>query len=96
MSEVKWHREALDDLDRLHAFLKGKDADAAQRAAAAILEATTMLGDLPRLGRPTNDRTERFELVVRFGSAGYVVSYRMALDGTVVILSVWHTRESWH
>lgn len=96
MSEVEWHAGALSDLERLHGFLRGKDVDAARAAAAAVLRATDGLGEFPYVGRPTNDRTDRRELVVPFGSAGYVVCYRVSPEGVVVILSVWHTREGVH
>ena len=73
MAEVKWLPEALDDLERLFAFLREKNPAAAARAAQTILDGADLLLTSPRLGRPMPDRTQRRELFLPFASSAYVL-----------------------
>ncbi len=92
MPQVKWLPAALLDLERLHDFLKDKSPEAAAKAAAAILAGSTMLQDLPELGRPMPDETGRRELFIPFAAGAYVLRYKR--DNTaVIILRVWHSLE---
>ena len=93
MAEVKWLPEALDDLERLFAFLREKSPSAAARAAQTILEGTDRLLTSPHLGRPMPDRTQRRELFLPFASGAYVLRYMLEDDKTPVIIRVWHGRE---
>jgi plasmid stabilization system protein ParE len=93
MPEVKWLPEALDDLERLFAFLREKNPDAAARAAQAILDGANLLVTSPRLGRPMPDKTGRRELFVPFASGAYVLRYIVEREDTAVIIRVWHSRE---
>ena len=102
MAEVKWLPEALDDLERLFAFLREKNPAAAARAAQTILDGADLLLTSPRLGRPPPtpmpDRTQRRELFLPFASSAYVLpspqhSYLLEDDDTPVIIRVWHNRE---
>jgi len=94
MPRVKWSRNALLNLDRLHAFLTSKDNGAAQRALAAIWQAVGLLGKHPEIGRPVDEAPEELrELVIAFGQGAYVVLYHYH-DNEVVILAVRHGREA--
>lgn len=93
MAEVKWLPEALDDLERLFAFLREKNPAAAARAAQTILDGADLLLTSPRLGRPMPDRTQRRELFLPFASSAYVLRYLLEDDATPVIIRVWHNRE---
>ncbi len=88
-----WLPEALEDIERLHDFLKEKSPQAAARAAKAIVDGARILEGAPEAGRPMNDETERRELFVRFGAGAYVLRYRLDAAGTVVVIRVWHSRE---
>jgi plasmid stabilization system protein ParE len=90
---IKWLPEALADVDRLHYFLKQKHAEAAARAARAILDGANLLAENPDLGRPMDDDTGRREVFVTFGIGGYVLRYTHDKDRTSVIIRVWHCRE---
>ena len=90
---ILWLPEALDDVERLHAFLIERDALAAERAMRAISSGASRLEELPKVGRPMDDETARRELVVPFGAGAYVLRYRIQ-DDTVVIIRVWHNREA--
>ncbi len=93
MAEVKWLPEALDDLERLFAFLREKNPSAAVRAAQTILDGADLLLTSPRLGRPMPDQTQRRELFLPFASSAYVLRYMLEGDDTPVIIRVWHNRE---
>lgn len=87
--------EALDDLKRLQAFLIEKDPAAAARAVDAIETSIDLLEYSPfscRKAWPGNRPLLR-ELVIPFGSAGYVALFEIDGPGHVTILAVRHQRE---
>jgi plasmid stabilization system protein ParE len=94
MPHVRLSVRAQSDLSRLHAFLFEKDAHAAKRALLAIREAFVPLKQSPLIGRPMEDRTDLRELVIDFGTTGYLAlyCYEPPLD-VVTILAVKHQRE---
>ena len=87
--------EALDDLKRLQAFLIEKDPEAAARAVNAIESAFELLEYSPFSCRKAwpGDRPLLRELVIPFGSAGYVALFEIDGPGHVTILAVRHQRE---
>ena len=94
MSHIIWTRPASADLERLYAFLREKDADAARKAMGVIQTSLQVLLDNPRIGRnaafpPDGKR----EWPIRFGSAGYVVLYHLR-DDEIIILRVKHMKET--
>lgn len=93
MSEVKWLPDALADIERLYAFLRDKNQDAAARAAATILEGAKLLENSLHTGRPMSDDTGRRELFISFGAGAYVLRYRLEKEDIAVVLRVWHSRE---
>ena len=85
---------AQADLLRLHDFLAGTNPDAAQRAVSAIVSAIDSLDLFPERGRPS-PHVRRARLIVPFGQSSYVVRYAYDTAGDeLVILRVWHSRES--
>jgi plasmid stabilization system protein ParE len=91
--KIKWRARALADIERLHAFLKDKNPDAAARAVAAILKGANLLKSSPRIGRPMPDGTGRREWLITFGAGTYVLRYMIEDDEIPVIIRVWHNRE---
>jgi plasmid stabilization system protein ParE len=90
---IVYARRALDDLDRIFEFLVGSDPSAAQRAAASIVSAVTMLGEHPLIGRPLTDTLRA--LVVSFGETGYIALYRVRPRlRRIEVLSIRHQREA--
>ncbi|MGD8595129.1 MAG: type II toxin-antitoxin system RelE/ParE family toxin [Gammaproteobacteria bacterium] len=90
--KLRWLPFAFQDIERLYEFLLEKDPNAAANAMELILEGSEQLLEMPELGRPMDDETGRRELYLPFGSAAYVLRYK--LDGdVVVIIRVWHSRE---
>jgi plasmid stabilization system protein ParE len=92
--EIKWLPEALADIERLYAFLKEQNSDAAARAARTILEGAELLKASPRIGRAMPDDTGRRELFLPFAAGAYVLRYMPEDEDTAVILRVWHSREN--
>ncbi len=91
---VRFTREAEHDLLRLYDFLLEKDLGAAERALQAIEEATRLLRFSPFSCRKVV-RGNPFlrELVIPFGSAGYVALFEIENRNTVTVLAVRHQRE---
>lgn len=94
MSHVSLSKRAQTDLSRLHAFLLRKDIQAAKRAVLTIREAFMPLQQAPMMGRPVEDRDNLRELVIDFGTSGYLALYRFeqAMDA-VTILAIKHQSE---
>jgi plasmid stabilization system protein ParE len=92
---VRLTLEALDDLTRLQAVLIEKDPTAAARAVDAIETSFGLLEHSPFSCRKAwpGDRPLLRELVIPFGSAGYVALFDIDGPGHVSILAVRHQRE---
>ncbi len=92
---VRYTQAARDDLLRLYAFLLEIDHEAARNALAAIGKSVDMLKAFPftcRKADPENPFLR--ELLVSFGSSGYVALYEIENDATVTILAIRHQRET--
>jgi len=90
---VRFTREAKEDLRRLFEFLAERDIAAARRARKAIAKGIDFLSDFPwscRKAIPDNPFMR--ELIIPFGSAGYVALFEID-DKGVTILAVRHQRE---
>jgi plasmid stabilization system protein ParE len=87
---------AREDLLRLYDFLLEKDVDLAARALDVIRDAVAMLEKFPfscrkAAGGAHGPRLR--ELVIPFGSAGYVALFEIDGPANVTILAVRHQRE---
>ena len=92
--KVRFTPEAEDDLLRLYDFLLERDLMAAERALDAIRRAVEVLRFSPFSCRKTlPDRPFLRELIIPFGSAGYVALFQIEPRGIVNILTVRHQRE---
>jgi plasmid stabilization system protein ParE len=91
---VRYTAGARRDLLRLYEFLLDRDVIAAERALGALRKSTEILGEFPFTCRKADD-TNPFlrELIVPFGSSGYVVLFEIDDTTTVTILAVRHQRE---
>jgi len=93
MPRLIWSSVAVQDMARLHAFLRPKSQVAASRAVRAIRDSVKILAALPEIGRPVADMEPQFrDWLIEFGDGGYVARYHY--DGRdVVVLTVRHTKE---
>lgn len=93
---VRFTRGAEEDLLRLFDFLLEQDATAAKPAMQAIAKGIEFLDIFPFSCRKAlGGETSQFlrELVIPFGSAGYVALFEIEDANTVTILAVRHQRE---
>jgi plasmid stabilization system protein ParE len=94
--QIRFTREAEDDLMRLFDFLLEQDMCTAEKAEAAIWKAIELLEFFPfscRKAEVDADQSFLRELLIPFGGAGYVALFKIDDDKTVTILAVRHQRE---
>lgn len=86
--------EALEVSERLRGFLAEHTPHASTRAASAIIDAAESLLEFPRRGAPCQVPDAR-ELLVPFGSGAYLMrSAILGENDELIILRIWHSRES--
>ena len=91
---VRFTPEAEDDLLRLYDFLLERNVRAGERALDAIKGAVELLRFSPfSCRKPRPDNPFLRELIIPFGSAGYVALFEIEPGGVVNILAVRHQRE---
>lgn len=86
-------QEAASDVERVRDFLDISNPEAAKRALRVIFAALEKLQEFPDLGRQTEDADIR-QIVIRFGSAGYIVRYTALANGDTLVIRLWHGRET--
>ncbi|MGV1790810.1 type II toxin-antitoxin system RelE/ParE family toxin [Rhizobium sp. A37_96] len=91
---ARYSQGALDDLERLYDYLLVRDIELAEKAYQAIAKATEFLENFPFSCRKASagDAFLR-ELIIPFGSSGYVALFEIEDSETVTILAVRHQRE---
>ena len=86
--------EASNDLLRLYDFLLENDIQTAERARDAIRQAVQLLRDFPFSCRKfSQDDPFLRELLIPFGSSGYVALFSIGDNNTVTVIAVRHQRE---
>lgn len=91
---VRFTADAEDDLVRLYDFLLEKELVAAGRALEAIRDGVELLRFSPfSCRKAAADNPLLRELVIPFGTAGYVALFEIDGPSTVTILAVRHQRE---
>lgn len=91
---IRFTLEAKSDLEWFYGFLAEHDPAAAARALDVIDRAWTILEEFPFSCRKAEDSNPFLrEIVIPFGSAGYVALFEIEDRQTVTILAVRHQRE---
>jgi len=95
---VRYSRSARDDLARLYEHLleratTAEELDLAERALEAITSAVESLKRWPFIFRKADDDPFLRELLIPFGSSGYVALFEIEDAATVTILAVRHQLE---
>ncbi|WP_024300629.1 MULTISPECIES: type II toxin-antitoxin system RelE/ParE family toxin [Methyloversatilis] len=88
---LRWTRAALGDLQRLHAFLRPVNPEAAARVIQRLSAGPDLLQTQPRIGTKLPEFEPREVRYILIGD--YELRYEITADQTVWILRVWHTRE---
>lgn len=92
--KVRYTAAARDDVKRLFTFLAENDPRAAQAARMAIAESIRLLQLFPFTCRKVLDDNPLLrEMVISFGSSGYVALFEIEDQDTVTVLAVRHQRE---
>ena len=92
--KLRYTIAAQADLHRLYLFLLSHDAAQSEKALEAIERSINGLGEFPFAARraPGQDSFLR-ELLIPFGSSGYVALFEIENAKMVTILAVRHQRE---
>jgi len=97
---VQFSAAAEADLERLFDFILQReldsasgDLDVAERALKSIRDGIDLLRSSPFTCRKAGASPFIRELVITFGSTGYVALYEIVDDHTVVIGAIRHQRE---
>lgn len=92
--KVRYTRAAREDLQQLYAYQLRYSIQSARRARDTIAKGTEVLREFPFTCRKADpDNPFLRELVIPFGSAGYVALFKIDDKETVTILTVRHQRE---
>jgi len=90
---IEWLSSSIIDLQRLKDFILPHNKEAAIRAVRLIRNAVTPVVLNPRIGKPVEDLPDYYDLVIPFGSSGYVIRYRIQED-VVFIITIKHCKEA--
>ncbi|MGK6315391.1 type II toxin-antitoxin system RelE/ParE family toxin [Neorhizobium sp. DT-125] len=91
---LRYTPEFYEDFERYYGHLAEIDIQLAERAFDAMQKAMRVLEDFPFVGRRAlTDSIFARELIVPFGSSGYILLYEVEDEETVTILAVRHQRE---
>jgi len=91
---VRYTSAARDDLRRLYAYPIEKDQQDARRALDLIAKAIELLQDFPFTCRKVDTDTPFLrEILIPFGSSGYVALFEIEDANTVTIVAVRHQRD---
>lgn len=95
---VRLTREALEDLQRLEAFLvetaiQHGDFDLPLRALHAIQQEMRILETNPYTCRKAGSNPLERELVIPFGGSGYVALFEILSEHEMAISAIRHQRE---
>lgn len=92
--KVRYTRAAREDLQQLYAYQLRYSIQSARRARDTIAKGAEVLREFPFTCRKADpDNPFLRELVIPFGSAGYVALFKIDDKETVTILAVRHQRE---
>lgn len=96
--KVSLTKEAKQDLARLEKFLEeaavqSGDFDLLLRAVDAIVSEFELLSRNPYTCRKTGDDPFERELIIPFGSAGYVALFHIVGSTDVIVSALRHQRE---
>ena len=92
--EVKLTEDARQDLRRLYAYMLERDEEAAARALNTITQAFSILESFPFSCRKASGGGPLLrELLIPFGSSGYVALFRIDGSNEVTVSAIRHQRE---
>jgi plasmid stabilization system protein ParE len=94
--QLRYADAFLVDLERYYGNLALADPHAAERAFDAVAKALELLADFPFVGRKVNTGDDSMiarELLIPFGTWGYVILYEIEDAETITVLAIRHQRK---
>ncbi|MBI5140696.1 MAG: type II toxin-antitoxin system RelE/ParE family toxin [Nitrospirae bacterium] len=91
--KVEWLPGAIADLQRLRDFLVPHSNEAATRAVTVIKGAINLLMHHPYIGKPVETMPKYRDLVIPFGTSGYVLRYRIETE-RILVVALKHGKEA--
>lgn len=92
---IHFEARAWNDLERIFEFNAARGPAAALLHIERIMEAVQILDRHPEIGRLAAAGDGLRELIISYGSTGYVALYEhAALDGLIRVVAVKHQREA--
>jgi len=88
--KLRFTNKALEDLERLHAFVAEKNPAAAARIREQLLATFQTLLEQPLGGKPVQSLPVR-----QWVSGDYVIRYLIDGEQSLIIVRIWHGREDW-
>ena len=94
MPQIIWTEPATRNLIEAHSYLQGYSPDAANKAVLIIRSRVNMLLNHPCSGRiASTSKVDQRELIISFGSSGYIVLYSIQADD-IVIHALRHQKQA--
>lgn len=93
MPRIIYTPAAVADLIRFAKFLSAKDKQVAKRAISIIRSEIEKAAILPDRYRPVPDLMHFREIIIDFGSSGYVARFRHEPGGDLFIVRIKHQLE---
>lgn len=93
MPSIKYSVQAIADLKRLHDFLATQDKDVAKRAVSVIRDALHKAAFMPERFRPVEGKMYQREVIINFGTSGYIARFRHLPNGDITIARIKHQKE---
>jgi len=94
MPRIIYTPAAISDLVRLAKFLSTKDKLVAKRAISIIRSEIEKASILPDRYRPVPDLMHFREIIIDFGSSGYIARFRYEQGGDIFIVRIKHQLEN--
>ena len=92
--QIRFTKTAREDIKRLYAFLLAQDMQATNHALETINKAIELLKIFPFTCRKAQANTPFLrELIINFGTNGYVALFEIEEEKTVTVLVLRHQRE---
>ena len=88
MPRIIYTPRAVADLARIKDFLKTSSPDAAKRVVASIKFAIQKSAVHPERFRPVQDLMYYREIIIDFGSSGYVGRFRYEQGSNIIIVRI--------
>ena len=89
---LKYSKDAINDLSRLRAFIGEKNHQAARRIASELIKGINNLALFPQMGTRTEKAPDP-EIMRDIFILDYHVRY-VVLEKTIFILRIWHQKEN--